>query len=55
MEYLLDTHTAIWALGDKSKLSPIASKIILDNTVPIKVSIASAWEIAVKVSLGCVR
>jgi len=52
MGYLLDTHTAIWALGDKSKLSSVASEIISDNTVPIKISVASAWEIAIKVSLG---
>jgi len=31
MKYLLDTHVAIWALGDKQKLSKKALEII-DNT-----------------------
>ena len=52
MKYLLDTHTAIWALEDKSKLSDSAKAIIDDVSIPLYVSIASAWEIAIKVSIG---
>jgi len=52
MKYLLDTHTAIWALGEKEKLSSSAKSIIDDVTIPLYVSIISAWEIAIKVSLG---
>ena len=52
MKYLLDTHTAIWALGEKEKLS-IKAKSIIDNTsIPLYVSIISAWEIAIKISLN---
>jgi PIN domain nuclease of toxin-antitoxin system len=52
-KYLLDTHTAIWALlGDDEKLSVRARNIIADKTVEIAVSIASAWEIAIKISKG---
>ena len=51
MKYLLDTHTVIWALGEKEKLS-IQAKSIIDNvSIPLCVSIVSAWEIAIKVSL----
>jgi len=52
-KYLLDTHTAIWALlGDDEKLSARARDIIADKTVELAVSIASAWEIAIKISKG---
>ena len=53
MKYLLDTHTAIWALlGNDEKLSAKAKDIIADRTVELAVSIASAWEIAIKTSKG---
>ena len=52
-KYLLDTHVAIWALlGDNEKLSAKAKDIITDRTVELSVSIASAWEIAIKISKG---
>lgn len=51
MNYLLDTHTLIWYLnGDKNLSSD--SKIAIDNPENSKfVSIASIWEIAIKISL----
>ena len=52
MKYLLDTHTAIWALGDKAKLSETVKAIIDNVSLSLSVSIASAWEIAIKVSIG---
>ena len=52
MKYLMDTHTALWALGDKSKLSPRTQGIIDDTSAGLCISIASVWEIAIKVSLG---
>ena len=53
MKHLLDTHTAIWALlGNDEKLSVKAKKIIADRTIELAVSIASAWEIAIKISKG---
>ena len=52
MKYLLDTHTAIWALDDKTKLSEKAKTIIDDVSISLCVSIISAWEIAIKVSIG---
>ena len=52
MTYLLDTHTAIWALGNEAKLSKKAKMIIDDTSLPLCVSIVSAWEIAIKVSIG---
>jgi len=52
MNYLLDTHTAIWALDDKAKLSEKAKAIIDDVSISLCVSIISAWEIAIKTSIG---
>ena len=52
MKYLLDTHAALWALGNKAMLSETAKAIIDDVTVPLCVSIVSAWEIAIKMSIG---
>jgi PIN domain nuclease of toxin-antitoxin system len=53
MKHLLDTHTAIWALwGNNDKMSTKAKSIISDRTVELAVSIASAWEIAIKIGKG---
>jgi PIN domain nuclease of toxin-antitoxin system len=52
MKYLLDTHTAIWALADDAKLSRTAKAAIADISNSLCISIASAWELAIKTSLG---
>lgn len=52
MSYLLDTHTLIWALEDNQKLSMAARKIIDDENNAIFVSMASLWEMAIKLSRG---
>ena len=52
MKYLLDTHTLIWFLAGDKKLTDKARGLI-DNPDNRKfLSIASLWEIAIKVSLG---
>jgi PIN domain nuclease of toxin-antitoxin system len=50
--YLLDTSTVIWALADKNQLSTVAQAILSDTSLPLSVSIVSAWEVAIKVSIG---
>ena len=52
MKYLLDTHTAIWSLGEDHKLSKTAKGIMADASRSLYISIVSAWEIAIKVSCG---
>ncbi len=52
MSNLLDTHTLIWFLDGDNSLSPIAKSLIERNGETNYVSIASIWEIAIKVSLG---
>ncbi len=51
MNYLLDTHTLIWAITEPQKLSDTV-KFILENTDnEIIVSAISFWEIALKHSI----
>ena len=50
--YLLDTHTAIWFFNDNAELSSTADQIISDGNNRIYLSIASAWELAIKIGIG---
>jgi len=50
--YLIDTHTAMWFFNGDAKLSKTANEIIYDFSNPIYMSIASAWEVAIKLSIG---
>jgi PIN domain nuclease of toxin-antitoxin system len=53
--YLLDTSAFIWWLSDHQRLSVEARRVILDGANPIWLSVASIWEMAIKVSLGKLR
>lgn len=52
MRFLLDTHVVLWALEDSPRLAPAARSLLEDPTNEFWVSAASAWEIAIKVSIG---
>jgi len=52
MKLLLDTCTALWLVNEHEKLSSKAKALLLDNTHTLYISIVSAWEIAIKTSLG---
>lgn len=47
---LLDTHTLLWFLEDSPKL-PSGIKERIENGNEVVVSIASLWEIAIKISI----
>jgi PIN domain nuclease of toxin-antitoxin system len=49
--YIIDTHILLWALMDTSKLSQREKEILSDPESEILVSVASIWEIAIKLSL----
>ncbi len=49
---LLDTHTMLWFFWDDAHLSAHAKEVIEDPDNRKLVSIASCWEIAIKVGLG---
>jgi len=51
MKYLLDTHTLLWFLAGDRQLSGRARQLIEDPNNEIFLSIASLWEIAIKVNL----
>jgi PIN domain nuclease of toxin-antitoxin system len=52
MQNLLDTHTFIWFINGDNDLSTSARRSIEDNAAINFVSIASIWEMAIKISLG---
>ena len=52
MRCLLDTHTAFWYFAGSPEISEKAKTVIEDSGNEIFVSIISAWEIAIKRSLG---
>lgn len=52
MKILLDTHVFLWAISDPDRLSSRAREVIKDARNEVLLSMASAWEIAVKSSLG---
>lgn len=51
MNILLDTHTFLWYLQDSKELSAKAAEIIEDSSNAMWLSIASLWEISIKVGL----
>jgi len=51
MNYLLDTHVLIWFLNGDKSLSTKARKAIESDNATNFVSIASLWEISIKLSL----
>ena len=52
MRLLLDTHTFLWFIQGNESLSTSARPLIENATHQKLVSIASLWEIAIKVSIG---
>ena len=48
MNLLLDTHIILWIASDTEKLSAKAKSAIADENNVRYVSIASAWEVAIK-------
>jgi PIN domain nuclease of toxin-antitoxin system len=52
MRLLLDTHTFLWFFVGDNTLSQTARTLIEDESTEKFFSIASLWEIAIKVSIG---
>lgn len=51
MAFLLDTHVILWYISEDSKLSSKAKEIV-DAKLNLFVSVASLWEIAIKINVG---
>lgn len=52
MRILLDTHVLIWLVEGDKNLSTVARSTIEDEDNSLYLSIASLWEITIKLSLG---
>src|SRR5712691_9307919 len=52
MKLLLDTHAFLWWVVGDPQLSDRARELIADGSNEVLFSVASAWEIVVKTSLG---
>jgi PIN domain nuclease of toxin-antitoxin system len=52
MNLLLDTHTLLWILTDNKNLSKKVRRLFLSEDNEIYLSVASIWEMAIKVSIG---
>ena len=52
MKLLLDTHIILWWISGQESFSPRAKTFLLSGEHALYVSIVSAWEVAVKVSIG---
>jgi PIN domain nuclease of toxin-antitoxin system len=55
MKYLLDTHVILWVAENSPMLSDMAKAAILDENNEKYVSLASAWEIAIKLGTSKLR
>ncbi len=52
MKILLDTHTFIWSYNEPLKLSAQVQAILQDQSNDLLLSMASLWEIQIKLQLG---
>jgi PIN domain nuclease of toxin-antitoxin system len=52
LRYLLDTHSFLWWVREGDRVSGTAREAISDAGNEIFLSVASAWEIAIKAGLG---
>lgn len=52
MKLLLDTHIFIWWADQPEKLSPTALSALEDEANELLLSVASVWEMQIKIQLG---
>ena len=55
MKVLLDTHTFLWAIRADERLSSRAREIFIAGRNELLLSVASIWEILLKVQVGKIR
>lgn len=52
MKLLLDTHSVLWHADNDPRLSGPAAALMADPANDLFLSMASAWELAIKVGMG---
>jgi PIN domain nuclease of toxin-antitoxin system len=55
MRLLLDTHAFIWMFDNPERLSPKAHALLADGNNDLILSVASVWEMQIKIQLGKLR
>lgn len=55
MAYLLDTHTFLWMRHAPGRLGARARAVCADLDSELHLSVASVWEMAIKLSIGKLR
>jgi PIN domain nuclease of toxin-antitoxin system len=55
MKLLLDTHVFIWWADSPERLSPAALAALEDEANELVLSVASVWELQIKIQLGRLR
>ena len=51
----MDTHVFLWAMMDEARLSARARDVLKDANITLVLSVASAWEVMLKVQAGKLR
>lgn len=54
-EYLIDSHIFMWAIDAPEPLSGDERRLLEDSDVEVAVSVASFWELSIKVAKGLLR
>jgi PIN domain nuclease of toxin-antitoxin system len=52
---LVDTHIALWALGDPARLTDTERALLVDTSIDRRLSPISIWEAAIKREAGRLR
>lgn len=52
MRYLIDTHILLWMASEQEQLSRKVRSLLSNEENDVYLSVASVWEMAIKVSLG---
>lgn len=55
MKYIIDTNVLIWYPEKSTKLSDLIYDILNDSENKIFVSLATIWELAIKLNLGKIK
>ena len=52
MSFLIDTSTLLWFVSGDNRLSNYATAVLEDSGSEIYLSVASLWELAIKINIG---
>jgi PIN domain nuclease of toxin-antitoxin system len=53
--YLIDSHIFLWAIDTPKKLRAAERRILEDASIDVAVSVASFWELSIKLAKGSLQ